>query len=50
MSTQIIEAQAGNITPEMSFVAQKEGVSEEFIREKVAQGRLVILKNNQRKD
>ena len=33
MSTQIIEAQAGNITPEMSFVAQKEGVSEERYEE-----------------
>ena len=50
MSTQIIEAQAGNITDEMAIVAKNEGVSEEFIREKVAQGRIVILKNNQRKD
>ena len=50
MSTQIIEAQAGNITAEMSFIAQKEDLSEEFVREKVAQGRIVILKNNQRKN
>ena len=50
MSTQIIEAQAGNITQEMSFIAQKEEVSEEFVREKVAQGRIVILKNNQRQN
>ena len=50
MSTQIIEAQAGNITEEMSFIAQKEEVSEEFIRQKVADGRIVILKNNQRKN
>ena len=50
MSTKIIEAQAGNITEEMSFIAQKEEVSEEFVRQKVADGRIVILKNNQRKN
>ena len=50
MSTQIIEAQAGNITEQMSFVAKSEGVSEDFIREKIARGRLVILNNNQRKN
>ena len=50
MSTQIIEAQAGNITEEMSFIAQKEDLSEEFVRAKVAQGRIVILKNNPRKN
>ena len=48
MTTQIIEAKKGIITPEVEYVAQKEGVDKEFLREKVAQGRVVILKNNQR--
>lgn len=48
MTTQIIEAKKGNITVEMEHVAQQEGVSAEFVREKVAQGRIVILKNNLR--
>lgn len=35
----------GTITPEMEQVAQKEGVSPEFIRQKVAEGKIVILRN-----
>lgn len=50
MTTQIIEAQKGNITEEMRYIAVKEGVTPEFVRDKVAQGRIVILKNNRRKD
>lgn len=50
MTTQLIEAQKGNITPEMHEVAKKEGVTPEFVMQKVASGRVVILKNNQRKN
>lgn len=48
MTTQIIEAKAGNITEEVSAVALKEGVTPEVLRDKVALGRVVILKNNKR--
>lgn len=48
MTTQIIEAKAGNITDEVSAVALKEGISPEVLRDKVASGRVVILKNNKR--
>lgn len=50
MTTQIIEAQNGRITPEMFAVAEKEGFSKEEIIEKVASGRVVILKNNRREN
>jgi len=50
MTTQIIEAKAGNITPEMAYVARCEDVSEEFVRKGVASGKIVILKNNSRKN
>ncbi len=50
MTTQIIEAQNGNITEEMAQIAQLEGHTPEFIRDKVASGRIVILKNNTRKN
>lgn len=48
MTTQIIEAKKGNITVEMEHVAQRENIDVKILREKVAQGRVVILKNNQR--
>ncbi len=48
MTTQIIEAQQGNITEEMAFIAKLEGRSEKFIRKRVANGRIVILKNSTR--
>lgn len=48
MTTQIIEAKKGNITVEMEHVAQQEGMDVKVLRDKVAQGRVVILKNNQR--
>lgn len=50
MTTQIIEAQNKRLTPEMEAVALKEGVSKEDILDKVASGRVVILKNNRRSD
>lgn len=48
MTTQIIEAQNGRITPEIFAVAEKEGYTKEEILEKTASGRVVILKNNRR--
>lgn len=50
MTTQIIEAKNGKITPEMFAVAEKEGLSQQEIIEKVASGRVVILKNNRREN
>lgn len=50
MTTQIIEAQKGNMTPEMFAVAEKEGFTEKEIIEKVASGRVAILKNNRREN
>ncbi len=50
MTTQIIEAKQGAITDEMYQVARMENVDVEYIRQKVAQGRIVILKNNKRTD
>lgn len=50
MTTQLIEARKGNITEEMRYIAQVEDVDVEFLREKVASGRVAILKNNRRKN
>ncbi len=50
MTTQIIEAKKGNITPEMFAVAEKEGFTKEEIIQKIASGRVVILKNNRREN
>ena len=50
MTTQIIEAKNKRLTPEMEAVALKEGVAKEGILDKVASGRVVILKNNRRAD
>lgn len=50
MTTQLIEARNGNITEEMRYIAQVEDVDIEFLREKVASGRVAILKNNRRKN
>lgn len=50
MTTQITEAKKGNITPEMEFIAEKENIDVNVLREKIAQGRVVILKNNLRYD
>ena len=50
MTTQIIEAKKGNITQEMEYVAKQEDIDVNELREKIALGRIVILKNNQRKN
>ncbi len=44
--TQILEARKGNITPEMEAVARAEGVSIDHVVEGVAQGTIVITRNN----
>ena len=43
--TQLEQALAGTVTPQMARVAEREGVSEAFIRDEVAAGRLVIPAN-----
>ena len=43
--TQKIEAQGGIVTKEMKGVAREEGVSSEWLREKIAFGRIVIPAN-----
>jgi len=43
--TQKIEAQKGIITKEMEMVAREEGVSSDWLREKIATGRIVIPVN-----
>src|SRR5436190_8353385 len=45
MSTQLQAARSGQITPEMEFVAQREDLSPELVREEVAAGRMVIPAN-----
>lgn len=45
MTTQLMAARAGDVTPEMRAVAEKERLSEETIREEVAAGRMVIPAN-----
>ena len=46
MKTQYEQAQAGLVTEEMAFVAQREDLAAETIRDEVAAGRLVIPANN----
>ncbi|MGD9646684.1 MAG: phosphomethylpyrimidine synthase ThiC [Pirellulales bacterium] len=45
MVTQLEQARAGNVTPEMEFVAGREGLEPELIRSEVARGRMVIPAN-----
>jgi len=45
MTTQLLAARAGQVTPEMEFVAQREDLSAETIRQEVAAGRMVIPAN-----
>lgn len=45
MSTQLLRAQAGEMTPEMRFVAQREQLPAEVILAEVASGRMVIPAN-----
>ncbi|WP_433198283.1 phosphomethylpyrimidine synthase ThiC [Nocardia sp. CA-107356] len=44
--TQLAWARQGIITPEMRFIAAREGVSAEFVRDEVAAGRAVIPANH----
>ncbi len=43
--TQMHYARKGLITPEMEYIAQREGVEAEFVREEVATGRAIIPNN-----
>jgi len=43
--TQMHYARRGHITPEMEFVALREGLQPEFVREEVARGRAIIPSN-----
>jgi phosphomethylpyrimidine synthase len=45
---QLSEALDGKVTPEMEQVAEKEGISPERVRQGVAEGTLVIPRNNRR--
>ena len=45
MTTQIVRARAGEITPEMEFVAKREDLTPELILAEVAAGRMVIPAN-----
>lgn len=45
MSTQLYKARAGIVTPEMDSVAESEGVDKHWLRDEMAQGRIVIPKN-----
>ncbi len=45
MTTQIEQARAGVVTPEMEYVARRENLSAETIRDEVARGRMVIPAN-----
>ncbi|HIY40225.1 MAG TPA: phosphomethylpyrimidine synthase ThiC [Candidatus Nocardiopsis merdipullorum] len=44
-NSQLAHAKAGTITPEMRFVAEREGMDPEFVRNEVAIGRAVIPVN-----
>ena len=43
--TQLEHARAGSITPEMEYVAQREDLAPELVRDEVAAGRMVIPAN-----
>jgi phosphomethylpyrimidine synthase len=45
MTTQLLAARAGQVTPEMEFVAKRENLTPEEIRDEVAAGRMVIPAN-----
>ncbi|QDU74014.1 Phosphomethylpyrimidine synthase [Bremerella volcania] len=45
MSTQLLAAKEGTITPEMEYVAKRENISAELVRDEVAAGRMVIPAN-----
>jgi len=43
--TQLQQARAGNITPEMRYIAVREGLKPDFVRDEVARGRAIIPAN-----
>ena len=43
--TQLHYARQGEITPEMAFVAAREGLPATFVRDEVARGRAIIPAN-----
>src|SRR5262245_14792594 len=45
VGTQLYYARRGEITPEMEFVAAREGLPAEFVRSEVARGRAIIPSN-----
>jgi phosphomethylpyrimidine synthase len=45
MTTQLLAARAGQVTPEMEYVAKREDLAVELIRSEVAAGRMVIPAN-----
>ncbi|MBI3725571.1 phosphomethylpyrimidine synthase ThiC [bacterium] len=45
-TTQILAARAGNLTPEIVYVAKRENVSPDLVRDEVARGRCVIPANH----
>ena len=47
MTTQILAARSGQITPEMEYVAKREQLTPELIRDEVAAGRMVIPANTE---
>lgn len=50
MSTQVLKARRGIITEEMEAVAAMENKTPEYVRERVANGRIVIPRNNIRRN
>ena len=45
-ATQLVWARAGIITPEMAYIAAREGVPPELVRDEVARGRAIIPANH----
>jgi phosphomethylpyrimidine synthase len=45
--TQLEQARAGIVTPEMDFVARREAIAAELVRDEVARGRMVIPANRE---
>ena len=45
-ATQLVWARAGTVTPEMAYVAAREGLAPELVRDEVARGRAVIPANH----
>src|SRR3954471_18912961 len=45
-TTQMALARHGDVTPAMTFVAEREGIAPELVRDEVARGRLVIPANH----